>query len=289
MPTAYPSSLDSYTTKLDGVSDVLAADINNLQDAVVALQTRVGVSASGAVVNTTATQTIGGGKTFTSLVTGRTSGNTDGLYAFYSASTGGAFANMWSRRGPYTSFINHTGSSFSPTVSVVYEYTGGYSGVYSLGHLATGAANPGNFAIHHLNSSGAASRTWLFDGATGDFSASGAVKVGATGVVFPDGTTQSTAAIGQGQSWQNVSGGRALNTTYTNSTGRPIQVTCTVRAQNGNGASAVVDGVTLLSSYTVDCCGVPQISYFPFSFIVPAGSTYRINGGSDFSAWAELR
>ena len=45
MPTAYPASIDSYSTKLDGVSDVLAADINNLQDAVVALQNRVGTTA----------------------------------------------------------------------------------------------------------------------------------------------------------------------------------------------------------------------------------------------------
>lgn len=52
MPTSYPGSLDSYTNKVDGTSDVLAADINNLQDAVVAIQTRLGNSASG--VNITA-------------------------------------------------------------------------------------------------------------------------------------------------------------------------------------------------------------------------------------------
>lgn len=38
MPTSYPTTTDSYTTKVDGVSDVLAADINNLQDAMVAVQ-----------------------------------------------------------------------------------------------------------------------------------------------------------------------------------------------------------------------------------------------------------
>lgn len=46
MPTSYPTSLDSYTTKVDSVSDVLAADVNNLQDAMAAIQTRVGTSAS---------------------------------------------------------------------------------------------------------------------------------------------------------------------------------------------------------------------------------------------------
>lgn len=46
MATNYPGSIDSYTIKVDGTSDVLAADINNLQDAVVALETRVGTTAS---------------------------------------------------------------------------------------------------------------------------------------------------------------------------------------------------------------------------------------------------
>ena len=39
MPTNFPSSLDSYTTKVDGVDTVLAAHINNVQDAIVAIET----------------------------------------------------------------------------------------------------------------------------------------------------------------------------------------------------------------------------------------------------------
>lgn len=46
MPTSYPGGLDSYTNKVDGVTDVLAADTNNLQDAMVAVQTRVGTTAN---------------------------------------------------------------------------------------------------------------------------------------------------------------------------------------------------------------------------------------------------
>jgi len=88
--------------------------------------------------------------------------------------------------------------------------------------------------------------------------------------------------IGVGQTWQSVS--RSLGTTYTNTTGRPIQVAASVQ----NTASAVVGGVTIFNSYTVSCCGVPQISYFPLSFIVPAGATYKING-SGLATWAELR
>jgi hypothetical protein len=43
MSTNYPTSLDSYTAKTDGVDDVLAAHVNNLQDAIVAIETKIGI------------------------------------------------------------------------------------------------------------------------------------------------------------------------------------------------------------------------------------------------------
>lgn len=42
MPTNFPTSLDSYTNKVDGVDTVQAAHVNNLQDAVVAIETKLG-------------------------------------------------------------------------------------------------------------------------------------------------------------------------------------------------------------------------------------------------------
>lgn len=86
MPTSYPGSLDSFTNKVDGTSDVLAADINNLQDAVAAIQTRLGLSSSGA--NITA-----GGGTMTGALNSsvgfgvypfRTTGNIGGSYVDWS-------------------------------------------------------------------------------------------------------------------------------------------------------------------------------------------------------------
>lgn len=50
MPTNYPAALDSFATKVDGVDDVLAADINKLQDAVLALQTKLGANGSDVVL-----------------------------------------------------------------------------------------------------------------------------------------------------------------------------------------------------------------------------------------------
>lgn len=46
MSTLFPAGLDAFTTKVDSVDDVLAADTNNLQDAVSALQAKVGVNGS---------------------------------------------------------------------------------------------------------------------------------------------------------------------------------------------------------------------------------------------------
>jgi len=46
MSTNFPSSLDSYSTKVDNTDDVMAADINNVQDAIAALEAKVGVDSS---------------------------------------------------------------------------------------------------------------------------------------------------------------------------------------------------------------------------------------------------
>ena len=93
--------------------------------------------------------------------------------------------------------------------------------------------------------------------------------------------------IGVGQTWQSVS--RAVNTNYTNDTGRPIQVSAGIYyGYDGTQAAAVVGGVTICTMRVYSCCGVAVSVDYPISFIVPAGATYRINGGA-VRAWAELR
>ena len=44
MSTDYPASIDSFDTHVDNVDDVMAADVNDLNDAVVATQTALAVS-----------------------------------------------------------------------------------------------------------------------------------------------------------------------------------------------------------------------------------------------------
>ncbi len=66
MPTNFPGSVDTFSVKVDNVSDVMAADVNNLQDAMVAVQNRIGTTAAPNFVTMTGDQTIGGIKTFSS-------------------------------------------------------------------------------------------------------------------------------------------------------------------------------------------------------------------------------
>lgn len=51
MTENYPTSIDSYATKTDNVTDVMAVDVNTMQVAVVALQTKVGVDSSAMVTS----------------------------------------------------------------------------------------------------------------------------------------------------------------------------------------------------------------------------------------------
>jgi hypothetical protein len=54
MSTSYPGALDSYTVKVNNVDTVQAGHVNNLQDAVVALETTLGVGAAQPTPNVVA-------------------------------------------------------------------------------------------------------------------------------------------------------------------------------------------------------------------------------------------
>ena len=88
--------------------------------------------------------------------------------------------------------------------------------------------------------------------------------------------------LGSGQTWQNVTASRAKNTTYTNSTGRSIEVYIMGAASGVNATincNGIAVGLINGSNY-----GVPNV------FIVPSGGTYIWSGtNGTVSVWAELR
>jgi hypothetical protein len=109
------------------------------------------------------------------------------------------------------------------------------------------------------------------------------------------------AGIGVNQTWTDVktSPGRVSGTTYTNSTGKPIQVFVSVNSTtSGNGNTntsvAVVSGVTIATMTTADSSGFYQLPSI-HSFIVPNSGTYSITNtaGSGntmtIASWTELR
>ena len=130
--------------------------------------------------------------------------------------------------------------------------------------------------------------TGVSAGTYGSTSAIPVVTVNAEGQVTSATTAAITIAdpIGVNQTWQAVS--RSLGTTYTNSTGRPIQVMVSMRGQGAGAAIAYVNGLEIARANSPDCCGVAQYPTVPFSFIVPNGNTYLCTGNG-LSRWVELR
>lgn len=98
--------------------------------------------------------------------------------------------------------------------------------------------------------------------------------------------SRTTAIFGIGQTWQNVSGSRAKNTLYTNSTGKPIEVSVVItEASTGNGVLEV-GGVTVgIFSTTATTANATTCA------IVPNGATYRIIETVSITilSWSELR
>lgn len=92
--------------------------------------------------------------------------------------------------------------------------------------------------------------------------------------------------IGRTQAWTNVKASRAVNTNYTNSTGKPIMASVAILSSANFSLTAYVDGVIVGSASNVS--GFPSC----LSFIVPPGAAYQIQvsaGTPTVSAWTELR
>ena len=90
-------------------------------------------------------------------------------------------------------------------------------------------------------------------------------------------------SIGYGQTWQNLGGSRSANTSYQNTTSRPIQVAITASTQgrvevSTNGSTWVI---------IQHAMGIFGQSRNTIAFIVPVNHYYKIT--STFEQWAELR
>lgn len=96
------------------------------------------------------------------------------------------------------------------------------------------------------------------------------------------------SSFGIGQTWQDVTGSRALGTTYYNTTGRPIMVSISINS-SANGGAALTVGGTLVGGTTQTSGGVGSA----VCVVVPPGASYVgsfPNGGSvTLTQWREMR
>jgi hypothetical protein len=98
----------------------------------------------------------------------------------------------------------------------------------------------------------------------------------------------SLQSLGHGQTWQDVTGSRAIATTYYNTTGKPIMINVTTGVSSGTGTTvATIGGVSVVgSSYSTT--GVKS----SITAIVPPGASYSVTNsgtGASLGAWTELR
>lgn len=114
----------------------------------------------------------------------------------------------------------------------------------------------------------------------------------ATATLATTATTATTCAdeIGIGQTWQYLTASRAIDTTYTNSTSKPIEVMVTCELPPGGLENTLIGGTVMSTMYNNTALAI--VIRMPVSFIVPPGQTYRISniaGGVNITAWSELR
>ena len=92
--------------------------------------------------------------------------------------------------------------------------------------------------------------------------------------------------FGQDQTWQDVTAERALSVTYTNNTGRPIEIVVVTNFNTtASGNALVIDGIVTNESFS---SGSGTIG-FSLQGIVPNGSTYSVGTSKGLRSWDELR
>lgn len=87
-------------------------------------------------------------------------------------------------------------------------------------------------------------------------------------------TDRQPAGLGIGQTWQDVTGDRAINTLYTNTSGKPIMLSITCTGNGGGSVSLITGGKTINGAFSHN----HQIDY-QYAFItavVLPGDTYKL-------------
>jgi len=96
---------------------------------------------------------------------------------------------------------------------------------------------------------------------------------------------QTLSEIGVGQTWQDVSGSRSVGVTYTNTTGKPINLFLVIKDDGVNGVTFSIDGISLTYG------NLTALQNESISLVIPNGVQYgnlQLNG-NNIRHWLELR
>lgn len=129
-------------------------------------------------------------------------------------------------------------------------------------------------------------------GSAGSLSATLPINKGGTGQTTAALAGSALGAIGIGQTWTNVTSSRAIGTTYTNSTGRPIMIAVTMQFPNSANAyvSFSING-SIVGYSGVNSAAQPAI-LITNTYIIPDTATYLVTtqvGSPSINNWWELR
>jgi len=154
---------------------------------------------------------------------------------------------------------------------------------------ATAGTKPGGLtagSLLHIERGSASQRTQIFDALVGTGLKQGIYARTRRADGVWSGWT-SILGIESGQAWQDVSGSRSSGVTYTNSTGKPIQLGITLQSSaSANSFTLNIGGVDVASGSSAS-----SVLSFGLNNIIPngVGYTLTVTGSMSITDWAELR
>lgn len=192
--------------------------------------------------------------------------------------------------------VSVTATNASDTFPLVFANTSG-SGTKSLVMNGSASAIPNSPGTYNgpsntatINIQGnAQTATALLTGRTfsvsGDLTGTSPSFDGTGNLSIPCTLVDAKKSLGDGQTWQNLTGSRALGTTYTNTTGRSILISV-----YGVKSSSALTTITVDSNVVLSTGVESSASSDTIQMLIPNGSTYSVTfGGGSLTTWFELR
>lgn len=247
--------------------------------------TKIATTAYVATAVTNATSSLGTMSTQNANNVAITGGTINGVSGTNASLTVGNATNATNVTGGTvnaTSVAASTGT-FTNQVSATSPNSGSAGGL----QIRDAVGNPDAVYLQGTNNAGSAQYATIKLNANGTITPSGNVIGNITG-----NAVTATNTIGNGQTWQNLSGSRSISTTYTNSTGKPIQVNIMVSRSGGNDVN--MDAFLYTDAGLTDNQGIYVRDggnwAISVSAIIPIGGNYSASWNNAGTViWMELR